>query len=187
MEIMSASTPENLWEGGSTSDLSVCSSVVQSALGLLLMEARPKQFGPTCFATNLVQQTPLCFYPNFIDKQGTREGRVGERPRFDTDRTNLAERDIVPWLKLFVNKKSPILPPHSNLLRKHPPFFKNKTMGLAAWIITGNIWLKKEFQKGLQILSFHEEERVLTQIIVRPGISGLAGVINRRLIHFDVL
>ena len=60
-------------------------------------------------------------------------------------------------------------------------------MGLAAWIITGNIWLKKEFQKGLQILSFHEEERVLTQITVRPGISGLAGVINRRLIHFDVL
>ena len=60
-------------------------------------------------------------------------------------------------------------------------------MRLAAWIITVNIWLKKEFQKGLQTLSFHEEERVLTQIIVRPGISGLAGVINRRLNHFDVL
>ena len=60
-------------------------------------------------------------------------------------------------------------------------------MRLAAWIITGNIWLRKEFQKGLQTLSFHQEERILTQIIVHPGISGLAGVIKTKLIHFDVL
>ena len=60
-------------------------------------------------------------------------------------------------------------------------------MSLGAWIITGNIWIRKEFQKGFQTLSFHQEERVLPQIIVRPGISGLAGVINGTMIHFDVI
>ena len=88
--------------------------------------------------------------------------------------------------------KNPLLlPQHSNLLRNSQgethPLRQNQTMRLAAWIITGNIWLRKEFQKGLQtLLSFYQEERVLTQIIVRRGISGLAGVINRKLIHFDV-
>ena len=60
-------------------------------------------------------------------------------------------------------------------------------MKLAAWIIMGNIWLRKELQKGLQTLFFHQEERVLTQINVRSGISGRAGVINRKSIYFDVL
>ena len=63
---------------------------------------------------------------------------------------------------------------------------QNQIMRLPAWIITGNIWLRREFQKGLQTLSIHQEERVLTQIIVRPRISGLTGVINGKLIHFNV-
>ena len=41
------------------SEIDVCFSVVQSAPGLLLMEVRPKQFGPRCIARNLVPQTPL--------------------------------------------------------------------------------------------------------------------------------
>ena len=60
-------------------------------------------------------------------------------------------------------------------------------MRLAAWIIMGNIWLRKELQKGLQTLFFHQEERVLTQINVRSGISGRTGVIKRKSIYFDVL
>ena len=84
-----------------------------------------------------------------------------------------------------------LLPQHPNLLRNPQGethrLLQNQTTRLAAWIITGNIWLRKELQKGLQTLSFHKEEGVLTQIIVRPEISGLAGVINRKLIHFDLL
>ena len=73
------------------------------------MEARPKQFGPRCIATNLVPQTPLCFSPIFTDTQGTREGRVGVSRFFDTDSTNLAEPDMVPTVNSFVNEKSPTL------------------------------------------------------------------------------
>ena len=109
MKAMSTSIPENLSEGGSTSDRSVCFSVVQSAPGFLLMEARPKQFGPKCIATNLVTQTPLMLFPIFSDTQGTKEGRVGESPVFDTNSTNLAEPDMVPSVNSFFNEKSPAL------------------------------------------------------------------------------
>ena len=54
LQIMSASIPENLSDGGSTRDRFICFSVAQLASGLLLMEATPKQFGPRCIATNLV-------------------------------------------------------------------------------------------------------------------------------------
>ena len=164
VEIMSTSIPENVSECLSTRDRSICFSVVQSAPSLLLMEARPKQFAPRCVATNLVPQTP---FPPF--------SLIHRAPR-----------------KVELSMKNHLLlPQHPTLLRnpqgeKHT-LFQNQTMRLAAWIITGNIWLRKEFQKGLQTLSFHQEERVLTQIIVPPGISGLAGVINRKLIHSDVL
>ena len=103
VEIMSASIPENLSEGGSTRDRSTCFSVVQSAPSLLLMEARPKQFGLRCIATNLVPQTRLCFSPIFTDTQGTKEGRVGESHFFDNDSTNLAEPDMVSRVNSFVN------------------------------------------------------------------------------------
>ena len=53
VEIMSATIPENLSEGGSTRDRSIGFSVVQSAPSLLLMETRHKQFGPRCTATNV--------------------------------------------------------------------------------------------------------------------------------------
>ena len=127
----------------------------------------------------------------FTDRQGTKEGRIGERPFFGTDSTNLAEPDMVPRVNSFVNEKSSTLTstfkPLKEPSRETYNLLQNQTMRLIAWIITGNIWLRKEFQKGLQTLSFRQEERVLTQIIVRPGISGLAGVINRKSIHFDVL
>ena len=84
-----------------------------------------------------------------------------------------------------------LLPQHPNLLRNSQgethSLLQNQTMRLAAWIITGKIWLRNQFQKGLQTLSFDKEKSVLTQIIVFPGISGLAGVIKRKLIHLNVL
>ena len=84
-----------------------------------------------------------------------------------------------------------LLPQHPNLLRNPQgethSLLQNQTMRLAAWIITEKIWLRNQFQKGLQTLSFDKEESILTQIIVFPGISGLAGEIKRKLIHLNVL
>ena len=54
-------------------------------------------------------------------------------------------------------------------------------------VVSGNFWQRKEYQKGLQTLLSHQEEKVLSQIIHRSGISGLAGVLNKMLIQFNVM
>ena len=113
---MSTSIPENLSEGGSTRDRAICFSVAQSARTLLLMEARPRQFGPRCIATNLVPQT--CFSPIFTDTQSTKEGIVGESLIFDTDNTNLAEPDVASRVNSFVNEKAPNLTSTSKSLKE---------------------------------------------------------------------
>ena len=53
--------------------------------------------------------------------------------------------------------------------------------------MTGSTCLRKKFQKNLKNLSSHQVERELAQIICWSGISGLAGMIKRQLIHFDEL
>ena len=60
-------------------------------------------------------------------------------------------------------------------------------MPLAVWIVSGSVSQRKEYQKGLQILLSHQEEKVLSQLIHRPGTSGLAGVLNKTLIQFNVM
>ena len=54
-------------------------------------------------------------------------------------------------------------------------------MQLAVWVASGNVWQRKEYQKGLQTLLSHQEEKVHSQIIHRPGISGLADVLNKKV------
>ena len=39
----------------------------------------------------------------------------------------------------------------------------------------------------LQTLLSYQEEKVLSQVTHWPGISGLAGVLNKTLIQFDVM
>ena len=189
MELMPASIPENVPEGGSTRDRSICFLVVQSAPGLLLMEARPS------LALDALQQTwshkHLYAFPPFsLIHRVKRKVELEKVPSLILIAPTWQSQTWYPELIRLSMKNPLLLPQHSNLLRNSQgethPLRQNQTMRLAAWIITGNIWLRKEFQKGLQTLSFYQEERVLTQIIVRPGISGLPGVINRKLIHFDV-
>ena len=60
-------------------------------------------------------------------------------------------------------------------------------MQLAVWVVSGSVWQRKEYQKGLQILLSHQEEKVLSQLTLRTGISALAGVLNKKLIQFDVM
>ena len=46
------------------------------------------------------------------------------------------------------------------------------------WVVSGSVYQKKEYQKGLQTLLSHQEEKVFSQLTHGPGISGLAGVLN---------
>ena len=141
--------------------------------------------------TKLGIQTTLRFSPFSLIHRVLRKVELEKVPSLVLIAPTWQSQTWYPELIRLSMKNPLILPQHSNLLRNTQGethnLLQNQTIRLIAWIITDNIWLRKEFQKGLQTLSFHQEERVLTQIIVRPGISGLAGVINRKLIHFYVL
>ena len=67
------------------------------------------------------------------------------------------------------------------------PLIASRTLGLAVWTISGKDYLKRDFQKQLPILLQVQDEKSQSQIISRPGDCGLAGVINNRLMHFDVM
>ena len=80
-----------------------------------------------------------------------------------------------------------LLPVVKNLLRsplgQNHPLVLNQSLRLAAWIISGRTYKKRAFQNRLQSLSYHPKDQVQIQITNRPGRSGLAGVINNKLIH----
>ena len=84
-----------------------------------------------------------------------------------------------------------LLPQHRRLLTNAQgeihPLVKNKTLRLAVWKISGKVWLRKAFQKQLPNLSKVQERIARSPITIRPGESGLAGVLGEKLIHFDVM
>ena len=93
---------------------------------------------------------------------------------------------------LRLSVKNPIiLPLRGDLLKgrqnKQHALIQHRTIQLAAWVVSGSVWQRKEYQKGLQILLSHQEEKELSQLTHRPGISGLASVLYKTLFQFDVM
>ena len=87
---------------------------------------------------------------------------------------------------------NPFLLPHRkdlllDALGRPHPLLVNQTLRLAAWLIFGNHWHQKAFQTKLQSLYQTPEEEVRSLLTNRPGASGLAGVVNGRLIPFNEL
>ena len=64
---------------------------------------------------------------------------------------------------------------------------QNKTLKLVAWTVSGLDYKRKEFQGRLPTLALNQEDQVLTQIMNRPGVNGLAGALKGKLIHFVVI
>ena len=99
-----------------------------------------------------------------------------------------------PWYGqlLQMSVQTPILLPLVSNLLVDPqgvihPLVKNGSLKLVAWKISGRIWQTREYQKGLQDLSQMPEDRVHSLITNRPGESGLAGVVNNKLIPLNAL
>ena len=99
-----------------------------------------------------------------------------------------------PWysqvLELTVTKPL-LLPQLSNILvnpqgQVHP-LVVNKTQGLVAWKVSGRVWPKKQFGKGLQNLSQVAEDEAHHLITNRPGVNGLACLVNAKLIYAFML
>ena len=85
--------------------------------------------------------------------------------------------------------KSPILLPWRKDFLKNPkeeihPLVQNRTLKLVAWTVSGLDCRRRGIQRQLPTLSPIQEDQILMQIMSRLGESGLAGVLEGKLIHF---
>ena len=84
-----------------------------------------------------------------------------------------------------------LLPQFPNLLSNprgelHPPLV-NKTLFLAAWLVSNNQFRQREFQIRLPSLSSHLGDQAQIPFTTQSGFSGIAGVVSGKLIHFSPL
>ena len=75
-----------------------------------------------------------------------------------------------------------LLPALTNLLLN--PLAKTRSLRLAAWKVTGKPWKWKELQTVQPSLSPYPGNQVQLQVTNRPGTSGLAAVVDKKLIQF---
>ena len=67
------------------------------------------------------------------------------------------------------------------------PLVLNKTLKLVARMASGVEYKRKEPQGRLPTLSLNQENQVLTRIMNRSWVNGLARVLKVKLIHFVVI
>jgi len=98
------------------------------------------------------------------------------------------------WYPRLLNMlvSNPILLPTSQDLLQSPdrlphPLVMEDRMPLAAWPISGRDMLCRDFQKGLPACSFNHGGETPTHHTTQPGRSGVAGVLQDRPIHFQLL
>ena len=99
-----------------------------------------------------------------------------------------------PWYDQLL--KMPVQPPFllpqvRNLLKnpqsKKHPLLETGSLRLAVWKVSGKVCKWKKFQAMLPNLSHIQGEKAQQLITNRPGVSGLAGVMKDKLIHFKQL
>ena len=177
--------------GKKTRNRPVCFKVVKSASKLLLLEARSQQSWHGCSSTQLVSRESICITSICLAPQSIENVEEEKVPFLIIVTTTWQTPNWYPDLLRLSVRNRIILPLKDYLLKgpqnQHHLLVQNRTMQLAVWFVSGSVWQRKEYQKGLQTLLSHEEEKVLSQLTHRPGISGLAGVLNKTLIQFDVM
>ena len=94
-----------------------------------------------------------------------------------------------PWYTLLLRMsiQHPLLSPALPKLLLNPlgekhPFVKTRSLKLAVWKITRKPWKSKEFQAMQPNLSPYPGDQVQLQVMNWPGTSGLAGVVENKLI-----
>ena len=63
----------------------------------------------------------------------------------------------------------------------------NKTLRLVSWKVWGTLWPQKEFRQELQSLSQVSEDQAHHLTTNWPGVIGLAGVVNSKLIRIHAI
>ena len=189
---MVASSPvisENLSTEGNPRDRSICFQIISSDQDLLFVESRSMEPSSRCLPTKLVPQESLCFYPILHDPKGFEQSPQRESAYDDPCNSSLAITAVVPRSNENVRTTANFIDLEERFLKKSKRrnsfpcpkqnFKISSTDGIRA--------IRKEFQGRLPTLSLNQEDQVLTQIMNRPGVNGLTGVLKGKLIHFVVI
>ena len=75
----------------------------------------------------------------------------------------------------------------SNPENTRHPLLRNKTLKLAAWLVSGNVWKHNEFPQGLQTLSPLAKKKEQEIITTQSSRNLVAGVVQNKLIPFNAV
>ena len=148
------------------------------------METRSPRLCNRCISTELDTQIPACFSPILLDSKSSQQNNQGKSSKAWTRKV---------WYPKILNMliKSPILLPWRKDLLKNPKgeihfLVQNRTLQLVVLKIFGLDCRRREFKRHLPTLSSGQEDQILMQIMNQLGESGLAGVLEGKLISFLV-
>ena len=184
MEASPLSVPKNLRENWKAINRPLCFQGVSPACNKCGLKERSIQCSNKCILNNLEQGVLLCI-PSFLPNNTVMNKIEKDKSKKLVSITPCWQTQL--WYPQILNmliRKLVILPLSEKLLTR---FVTNQTLTLVAWMVSGDICLRKEFLSRQPILSPTQGDRVHYQITTRPGRSGLAGVIGGQLIHSDVL
>ena len=191
METSSPVISENLSTEENSRDRSICFQIISSDQDLLFVEDRSIEPSSRCLPKNWFHKSlyvfrPYCMIPKILSKVRKEKEpmMILVTPAWPSQmwypeamRMSIQQPILLTWRRdLLKNPQGEI-----------PPLVQNKTLKLVAWTVSGLDYKRKEFQGGLPTLSLNQEDQVLTQIMNRPGVNGLAGVLKGKLIHFVVI
>ena len=80
-----------------------------------------------------------------------------------------------------------LIPPSPQLLSKGELLHPLTNLQLAGWRLSAKTVKQQNFQKKLERFCWQPGDKVLAQPTPLPEVSGLAGVLNEKLIHFQLL
>ena len=168
----------------------VCIKAVSPTATVFCLETHPFKPGDRCPTTYLEKSIPLCIFPILPYSTNFAESVLRPNRKNDACHTNLAVSNLVPpstrnvySLSTATSKEHKL----KNLREEVHPLIGNRALRLAVWTISGEDYLRREFQKQLSNLSQVQDKKFQSQITIYPGECELAGVINKRLIHFHVM
>ena len=189
VETSSPNISSNLPNKRDSRDRLVCISTVKSASKIFRLETGPIQSGPTQHpwgSKYLYAFPPFSMINKVLNK--VKQVMLGNMVLVEP---TWQSRTWYPILLSMSIEKPKLLPQYQHLLMNPQKqlhlLLINKTVISAVWTVSGKSYLQEAFQRQLTNLFQVCDDQVQNQITTRLGHSGLAGVMKKKLIHFDVI
>ena len=190
METLPKSISTSPLEEGIAQSRFVCIKTVSPTTPVLCLQTRPFQSEDRCPATDLGQLIPLCISTILPDYTSLEENELRPNRKNFLITTTWQSQIWYPLL-LGLSTVGPLLLTRNtsliNLEGEVHTLITNRTLRLAVSTISGKDYLIRDFQKQLPNLLQVQDKKVQSQILIRPGECGLAGVINNRLMYFNAM